>query len=75
MFFSYQSANLIFVLTLFYKKFINKYLFIRNKKIHVLPNFVDTSIFDYKKNIQRFSNRILFIGRLETKIFFNSISI
>jgi glycosyltransferase involved in cell wall biosynthesis len=64
-FFSYQSANIIFVPTLFYKKFITKYFFIRKKKIHVLPNFVDTSIFDYKKNIQRFRDRILFIGRLE----------
>ena len=62
---SYKSADNIFVPTIFYKKFISKYFFIKKQKIHVIPNFVDTSIFEYKKNIKRFKNRVLFIGRLE----------
>ena len=73
-YFIYKNANLIFVPTEFYEKFIKKFFFINQKKIKKLPNFVDTKIFKKIKNNTRFEKRILFIGRLEKqKNIFNTV--
>jgi glycosyltransferase involved in cell wall biosynthesis len=64
-YFIYKSANLIFVPTEFYEKFIKKFFFINPKKIKKLPNFIDTNLFKKINNNKRYKKRILFIGRME----------
>lgn len=61
----YKNANLIFVPTEFYEKFVNKFFFIKQKKIKKLPNFIDTNLFKKINNNKRYKNKILFIGRME----------
>lgn len=59
---AYRFADIIFVPTEFYKKFVNKFFFI-NKNIFVLPNYVDTKLFNLQKS-NKYRNKILFVGRL-----------
>ena len=60
----YNFADVVFVPSGYYKLFVNKFFFINKSKIHVIPNFVDTLKFNYI-NTNRFTNRVIFLGRLE----------
>lgn len=62
---AYKYADIVFVPTKFYKIFVTKYFFINKKKIKIIPNFVDTSIFQEINGVQKLDKRVLFIGRLE----------
>ena len=72
-FIAYKSADIVYVPTVFYKKFIQKYFFI-SKNVHILPNFVDTEIFKVDKS-RRYKLKLLFVGRLvKQKNIFNIIN-
>lgn len=70
---NYRFADVIFVPTNFYQNFVNKKFKIDKSKIRILPNYIDTNLF-INKNISKYKNRILFIGRLiDQKNLFNLI--
>ena len=74
-FFVYRNSNIIFIPTEFYKRFIIKFFFIKEKKIAILPNYIDLTIFKRNNKINRKKNEVLFIGRLEKqKNIFNMVN-
>lgn len=60
----YLSADHISVTTNKIAEFVTKRFSIRKSKISILPNFIDTQLFDIGSGKEIFSNRILFVGRL-----------
>lgn len=63
-FISYHLSDIISVTNLNQKEFIIKKYGINNKKIHLLPNWIDHNIFKNNGN-KNDCNNILFVGRLE----------
>lgn len=61
----FNEADRIVVTTPYMKEKIRQNYSINAKKIHVIPNYVDTDLFSPNAQIKRVSNRICFIGRLE----------
>lgn len=65
-FINYIFADKIFIPTSFYRKFIQKYFFIKKEKIHIIGNYVDLNLFKFKKrNYLKNEYKFCFIGRLE----------
>ena len=60
---SYNFADKIIITSNYEKKFINKIFSIKKKKITLIPNYIDTSIF--KKKIKKKIYDIIFVGRFE----------
>lgn len=60
---SYNFADKIIITSSYEKKFINKVFKIKEKKISLIPNYIDTSIFKKKNNKKIYD--IIFVGRFE----------
>ena len=65
-FLAYHLSNVISVPNINIKNFICQKYFIKNSKIKILPNWIDTNLFSpNKKGIKESMNNALFVGRLE----------
>lgn len=61
----YKISNKIIVPSEFYKKFIIKNFYIKEKKISVIPNYVDDRYFKFLNRSFKKKFKFLYIGRIE----------
>jgi glycosyltransferase involved in cell wall biosynthesis len=71
---AYKNASTVFVTTQTQANYIIKNYRLSEKSVQVIPNYVDTQLFTPGKSIEKYSDRLIFVGRLnEEKNLFNLI--
>ncbi len=71
---AYKNASVVITTTQTQANYIIENYRLSKKSVQVIPNYVDTRLFAPQKSIEKYSDRLIFVGRLnEEKNLFNLI--
>jgi glycosyltransferase involved in cell wall biosynthesis len=71
---AYKNASVVTVTTQTQAHYIIENYRLSKKNVQVIPNYVDTQLFTPQKSVEKYSDRLIFVGRLnEEKNLFNLI--
>ncbi|MFA5238591.1 MAG: glycosyltransferase family 4 protein [Phycisphaerae bacterium] len=72
--FAYKNAAIAVVTSEMQAQYISERYSIPEKSIKVIPNYINTQLFTPQKSVEKYSDRLIFVGRLnEEKNLFNLI--
>ncbi|MBN2483473.1 MAG: glycosyltransferase family 4 protein [Candidatus Omnitrophica bacterium] len=63
----FQKADCVMVTALSHKQYIMKHYLVSEEKIKVIPNCIDTEIFKPIPGIEKFRDRIIYVGRISSE--------
>jgi glycosyltransferase involved in cell wall biosynthesis len=71
---AYKNASVVTVTTQSQARYISESYRLSEENVQVIPNYVDTRLFTPRESIEKYSDRLVFVGRLnEEKNLFNLI--